>query len=59
VAILNKPITVIDEAAGSGPGRDRIVSFNDMTGAGWTAYGSTATVGAGPPPAGQFTFYIP
>ena len=59
VAILNKPITVIDEAVGSGPGRDRIVSFNDMTGAGWTTYGSTATVGAGPPPAGQFTFYIP
>ncbi|MGD0724595.1 MAG: hypothetical protein ABSB63_03445 [Spirochaetia bacterium] len=48
VAILNKPITVIDEG---GSGGDRIVSFNDMTGAGWRTYGST---GSGE---GQFEFY--
>jgi len=49
VAILNKPITVIDEATG----KDRLVSFNDMSGAGWTTYGST---GSGTP--GLFMFYI-
>ena len=55
VAILNKPITVIDETA-SGPGnRDRLVSFNDMTGAGWKTYGSTGNTSQGP---GYFMFYI-
>ncbi len=50
VAILNKPITVIDEGGSGGP--DRLVSFNDMTGAGWTPYGSH---GGGP---GQFVFFL-
>ena len=38
VAILNKPITVIDED--SSVGGDKLVSFNDMSGAGWKTYGS-------------------
>jgi hypothetical protein len=37
VAIPNHPITVIDETPYSAQG-NRIVSFNDMTGAGWTVY---------------------
>jgi len=36
VAILNKPITVIDEA--NFAQGNRLVSFGDMTGAGWTTY---------------------
>ncbi len=48
VAILNKPITVIDEG---GTTVDRLVSFSDMTGAGWTTFGST---GSGQD---QFQFY--
>jgi hypothetical protein len=47
VAILNKPITVIDEP-GSGSG-DRLVSFNDMTGAGWQTYSG--------PPTDPFMFF--
>jgi len=49
VAILNKPITVIDEST---PGQGRLVSFNDIAGAGWTTYGSNGTG------TGQFQFYI-
>ena len=37
VAILNKPITVIDEEPYTNQG-NRLVSFNDMTGAGWMTY---------------------
>ena len=47
VAVLNKPITLIDENSST----DRLVTFNDMTGAGWTEYGST---GSG---VGFFQFY--
>ncbi len=47
VAVLNKPITLIDENSST----DRLVTFNDMTGAGWTKYGST---GSG---VGFFQFY--
>jgi hypothetical protein len=36
VAVLNKPITVIDEA--NFAQGNRLVSFGDMTGAGWTTY---------------------
>jgi hypothetical protein len=36
VAILNKPITVIDETLYNEG--NRLVSFGDMTGAGWTTY---------------------
>ena len=39
VAILNKPITVTDRN-NSGA---RLVSFSDMTGEGWTTYGSLGT----------------
>ena len=54
VAILNKPITVIDEGGTGGP--DRLIAFNDMTGAGWTKFGSTGSVSAGPA-VDQFLFY--
>jgi hypothetical protein len=47
LATLNRKITVVDED----PGVDRIASFDDMTGAGWTTYGSQ---GAGQ---NQFAFY--
>ena len=46
VAILNKPITVVDQVSYYDDTLlteiyvDRIVSFGDMTGAGWTSYGS-------------------
>jgi hypothetical protein len=43
VAILNKPITVVDQNNTNGS----VVSFNDMTGAGWTRYGSVGSGGAG------------
>jgi hypothetical protein len=51
IAILNKPITVIDENDGSPVYKDRLVSFGDMTGAGWTTYGTTGTGD------GQFQFF--
>ena len=50
VAILNKPITVMDE----GISTKRVVSFNDMTGAGWTTYGSLGNSTLGP---GYFEFF--
>jgi hypothetical protein len=50
VAILNKPITVIDEPTSSGT--NRLVSFDDMTGAGWTTYGTLSGSGTG-----QFMFF--
>jgi len=50
LAILNKPITVIDD---SGSSTRRLASFNDMAGDGWTTYGSYAS----PPGVGQFQFY--
>ncbi|MGD0728412.1 MAG: hypothetical protein ABSB63_23160 [Spirochaetia bacterium] len=50
VAILNKPITLIDESSSGSP--DRLVSFNDMSGAGWTTIGSTGTG------TDNFKFYI-
>jgi hypothetical protein len=50
VAILNKPITVVDEPQFA-PG-DRLVAFADMTGAGWTTFGSS---GSGQD---QFEFYF-
>ena len=49
VAILNKPITVVDQ--NTTHTKARLVSFDDMSGAGWTTYGS---YGTGP---GQFEFY--
>ncbi len=56
VAILNKPITLIDEQDIYQDLKDRIVSFGDMTGAGWTTYGSTAPAsGSGGP--GLFLFF--
>jgi hypothetical protein len=42
VAILNKPITVVDQNGYPVYGT-RLVSFGDMTGAGWTEYGSYGT----------------
>ncbi len=50
VAILNKPITVIDEP--SYGGANRLISFNDITGAGWAAYGTGSGSGTG-----QFAFF--
>ena len=47
LATLNQQITVMDE----GSGVDRITSFGDITGAGWTTFGST---GAG---TNQFELY--
>jgi hypothetical protein len=41
IARLNAPITVVDELNGV-PG-DRIISFGDMTGAGWTTFGSSGS----------------
>jgi hypothetical protein len=41
VAILNKPITLIDEVQYNQG--NRLVSLNDMTGAGWTIYEPTNT----------------
>gem|GEM_PF-5659116 len=37
MAVLNNPITVIDETPYTNQG-NRLVSFNDMTGAGWMTY---------------------
>jgi hypothetical protein len=51
VAILNKPITLIDETS-SGEG-NRLVAFNDMTGEGWTTY-RPINVGSG---LDEFAFY--
>jgi hypothetical protein len=51
VAVLNKPITLIDESSTV----DRLVSFGDMTGAGWTTYGSTGSSRSGA--TGVFQFY--
>ena len=48
VAILNKPITVMDE----GPSEKRLASFSDMKGTGWTTYGSSLGTGQG-----QFLFF--
>lgn len=53
LAILNKPITVIDD---SGSSTRRIVSFNDMAGGGWTTYGSYPGLFI-TPGVGQFQFY--
>ena len=50
VAILNKPITVIDEPSSGGV--NRLISFNDMTGAGWATYGTGSGSGTG-----QFMFF--
>jgi hypothetical protein len=52
LAILNKPITLIDDAGPSTP--RRLVSFNDMAGDGWTTYGSYTP---STPGVGQFHFY--
>jgi hypothetical protein len=54
VATMNRPITLIDETSGY-PYEDRLVSFGDITGAGWTTYGST---GPAPDPGlFQFLYY--
>jgi hypothetical protein len=50
VATLNKPITVIDEPISSGV--NRLISFNDITGTGWTTYGTGSGSGTG-----QFMFF--
>lgn len=51
VATLNRKITVIDEKYGW---NDRLASFDDMTGAGWTTFGANGTGTSG---AGFFDFY--
>jgi hypothetical protein len=52
VATLNAPITLIDESYSNGT--DRLVSFKDITGAGWaTPYGSTGNADT----PGYFRFY--
>jgi hypothetical protein len=53
VAVLSNKITLIDEYTnfGSGAMTDRLVAFDDMTGAGWETFGATGTGGS------QFKFY--
>jgi hypothetical protein len=51
VATLNRKFTVIDEKSNF---FDRLVSFDDMSGAGWTTFGSYGSATSGP---GHFDFY--
>ena len=51
VAVLNRKFTVIDEKSNF---FDRLTSFDDMSGASWTTYGSYGNSISGP---GHFDFY--
>lgn len=52
IAILNRPIVVVDEYGNYPTNLDRIVSFDDMTGTGWTVFGSSGSS------IDQFQFFI-
>ncbi len=43
IAVLSNKITLIDEYAATGANTDRLVAFDDMTGAGWQTFGATGT----------------